>query len=225
MTARRWLRRLARPLAAKMTREPLERFLARHAASGRTLDIGASTSPYSHLFPHRIALDVRNAPGVQVIGDAQRLGIRSSCMDTVLCTEVLEHLPDPQRGLDEMLRVLKPGGRLLLTTRFIFPLHDTPHDYFRFTKYGLGHLLRRFEIVELVEEADTFHTLAILVQRLAFQADTLRWRPLHVIWLVAARLVAPLSFLLTAEYGDSHRSRTERPMMTSGYHVACRKPR
>ncbi len=142
----------------------------------------------------------------------------------VLCTEVLEHLPEPQRAVDEMFRVLKPGGTLLLTTRFLFPIHDAPHDYFRFTKYGLRHLLRRFDVLELREEADSVGTLAILLQRLGMQADTIGGRVFRAGWLIAARIVRPLAFLIAREYGDSRRLTPETGIMTSGYHVAARKP-
>jgi SAM-dependent methyltransferase len=110
---------------------------------------------------------------VHVVGDARRLPVRDAAFDVVLCTEMLEHVPEPQQAIDEMWRVLKPGGTLVLTTRFLFPIHDAPHDYFRFTKYGLRHLLKRFEVLELQEEADSVGTIAILVQRLGMQARTL----------------------------------------------------
>ena len=56
------------------------------------------------------------------------------------------------------------------------------------------------------------------------QAETLHRTPLRAIWLVWAQIVRPFSFLITAEYGDSRRLRHEQGIMTSGYHVACRKP-
>jgi hypothetical protein len=62
------------------------------------------------------------------------------------------------------------------------------------------------------------------VQRLGMQAQTLRWSPLRAIWLLAAQAARPFSFLITEEYGDSRRTTPERGIMTSGYHVACRKP-
>jgi SAM-dependent methyltransferase len=217
-------KRIGRTLSAKLTRVTLDRFIEMHASDRRTLDVGAQNGPYAAHFPHRVGLDVLRGAGVHIIGDAQALGIRDASFEVVLCTEVLEHLPEPQLALDEIFRVLQPGGQLLLTTRFLFPIHDAPHDYFRFTKYGLRHLLRRFEIAELQEETDSIGTLAVLLQRLGMQAQTLRRTPLRGIWLVAAQTVRPFSFLITQEYGDSRRLIRERGIMTSGYHVACRKP-
>jgi SAM-dependent methyltransferase len=218
------LKKAGRALSGKLTRVTLDRFIAAHASDRRTLDIGAQNGPYAVHFPRRIALDITRGIGVQIIGDAQSLGIRDASFEVVLCTEVLEHLPEPQRAIDEIFRVLVPGGQLLLTTRFLFPIHDAPHDYFRFTKYGLRYLLRRFEIVELREETDAVGTLAVLLQRLGMQAETLHRQPFRAIWLVSAQVVRPFSFLITGEYGDSRRRQRERGIMTSGYHVACRKP-
>jgi SAM-dependent methyltransferase len=224
MSAGTILGRLARPLTGKITRGPLERFLAAHATTGRTLDVGASIGSYAALFPNRTGIDIERAPGVDVIGDAHRLAFRDASFDLVLATEVLEHLQEPQRAADEMFRVLRPGGTLLLTTRFLFPLHDAPHDYFRFTRYGLTHLFRRFEIVELREEFGAVGTLAVLVQRLGIQADTLGSRRLGNVWHLVAHVVRRLSFLITREYGDGRDRRTVQPMMTSGYYLVCRRP-
>jgi SAM-dependent methyltransferase len=215
---------VGRILSGKLTRVTLDRFIAAHASSLRTLDIGAQNGPYAVHFPRRTALDIKRGMGVQIIGDAQSLGIADSSFEVVLCTEVLEHLPEPQRAIDEIFRVLAPGGQLLLTTRFLFPIHDAPHDYFRFTKYGLRHLLRRFEILELEEETDAVGTLAVLLQRLGMQAETLHRQPFRAIWLLSAQAIRPFSFLITSEFGDSRRLQRERGIMTSGYHVACRKP-
>ncbi len=217
-------KRAGRLLSGKLTRVTLDRFIAAHASSLRTLDIGAQNGPYAAHFPRRVALDIQRGAGVQILGDVQALGIRDASVDVVLCTEVLEHVPDPQQAIDEMYRVLVPGGQLLLTTRFLFPIHDAPHDYFRFTKYGLRHLLRRFEITEVQEETDAVGTLAVLLQRLGMQAETLHRTPFRAIWLLWAQVVRPFSFLITKEYGDSRRLRPEQGIMTSGYHVACRKP-
>ena len=214
-----------RALKAKLTRITLDQFMRRHASTGRTVDIGAQTGPYSALFPNRVAVDLRPRSGIHIVADVQALGLASGAFDVVVCTEVLEHLPEPQRAVDEMHRVLGPGGTLLLTTRFLFPIHDAPQDYFRFTKYGLRHLLRAFEIEELCEETTTVGTLAVLIQRLGVQTHTRGGRFVRGLWLLAAQLVRPLSGMSGQEFGDSRRTVPERGIMTTGYHVCATKPR
>jgi len=59
----------------------------------------------------------------------------------VLCSEVLEHVRQPVRGLTELRRVTRPGGWLVVTTLFCFPEHGFPDDYFRFTRNGLAQVL------------------------------------------------------------------------------------
>ena len=218
-------RKPKRALSAKLTRVTLDRFIESHAGTGLTLDIGAKTGPYADWFPNRVSLDIEARDGIQIVSDAQALSLADEVFDVVLCTEVLEHLPEPQRAIDEMYRVLKPGGRLLLTTRFLFPIHDAPHDYFRYTKYGLRHLMRAFVIESLEEETTTVGTLAVLLQRLGMQTEPPGGRVFRAVWLVAAQLARPWSWLVAREYGDSLRSVPERGIMTSGYHVCAKKPR
>jgi SAM-dependent methyltransferase len=217
-------KRIGRSLSRKLTRVTLDRFIASHASAGLTLDLGAQAGPYARHFPRRVGLDLRHSPGIAVVGDARALPFHNDVFDVVLCTEMLEHVPEPQAAIDEMWRVLRPGGLLVLTTRFLFPIHDAPHDYFRFTKYGLRHLLRRFEVVQLQEETDSVGTLAVLVQRLGMQAHTLGSSSLRAVWLVAARVMLAFSGVISDEFGDVQRRVPERGIMTSGYHMACRKP-
>lgn len=215
--------RFRRALSAKLTRITLDQFIASHASTGRTLDIGAQNGPYARWFPNRVGVDIRRGAAVHVLSDVHTLALADASFDVVLCTEVLEHLPEPQKAIDEMHRVLKPGGTLLLTTRFLFPIHDAPHDYFRFTKYGLRHLLRRFEILDLNEETTTVGALAVLVQRVGMQTQSRTGALSRGFWLVAAQALRPWSFLVGQEFGDSRRTVPVRGIMTSGYHLRCRK--
>jgi SAM-dependent methyltransferase len=217
-------KRFSRALSAKLTRITLDQFIEAHADPGRTLDIGAQNGPYALQFPNRLAVDIRRGTGVQLLSDAHALALAEGTFDVVVCTEVLEHLREPQTAINEMYRVLKPGGALILTTRFLFPIHDAPHDYYRYTKYGLRHLLRQFEILELNEETTTVGTLAVLLQRVGMQTQTRGGALFRGGWLVAAQLMRPWSFLIRQEFGDSRRTVPERGIMTSGYHVYCKKP-
>ena len=69
--------------------------------------------------------------------DITNIPVEESRFDIIICTQVLEHLVDPRGAFTEFSRILKPGGVLMLTTNFLFPIHGAPYDYFRFTVFGL----------------------------------------------------------------------------------------
>lgn len=213
-------------LTSKISRERLDPFIARHASDKKTLDVGCTNGPYVKLFPNRIGIDIRKAKAVDIIADVHDLHMfKDNTFDIVLCTEVLEHLHTPSKAISEMKRVLKKGGKLILTTRFIFPLHDTPGDYYRFTREGLEFLLKDFKIEEFVEEANTIETVSILLQRIGMQCRTLRIRFLSLFWLVLARIVKLFSFMLSEQFGSVNQDEKSRVsnILVSGYYVCARK--
>jgi SAM-dependent methyltransferase len=117
--------------------------------SGVIADLGCGFKPYQRYFKkaRHVGLDYPStALAVQsgradLFGDLTDLPFKTACLDGVLCTQVLEHIAEPSRALSEIHRVLKPGGILLLSAPFFYPLHDEPHDYYRFSHHGLNHLL------------------------------------------------------------------------------------
>lgn len=211
-------------LTDKLVRKRIDAFLQMHATSERTLDVGGGSGPYKKYFPNRVCIDSEAGDGVDVVGDAHDLSrFRNGEFERVLCTEVLEHLHTPQKAIDEMRRVLAPGGKLILTTRFIFPLHNIPGDYFRFTRYGLAHLLRDWKTVEIKEEGTTMEAFAVLCERMGFQTETLGTKLLSVLWLIKAKATPLFSFLVTKEYGEVGRRNETKNILTSGYYVVARK--
>ena len=210
----------------KITRSRQEAFIKKYASDGKTLDIGCGNDIYRSYFPNCTTLDIEARPDVHVdiIADVHNLSmIQNATYDVILCAEVLEHLHTPAKAIAEMRRILRPNGMIILTTRFIFPLHDVPHDYYRYTKYGLRHLMQDFTIIELVEEASTVETLAVLYQRLGFQCDTLFLRPLKLFWFLLAKITMLFSGILTKEYGDIGHKQNENNILSSGYFVAAIK--
>jgi len=210
-------------LTSNIVRRDLKRFMAAHGDPGLTLDIGCGYAFYREYFPNRIAFDIRPLPGVDVVGDAHRLPFEDEKFDNILCTEVLEHLKEPAVAISEMRRVLKMGGKLILTTRFFCPLHDVPDDYYRFTKYGLKYLLRDWEILELREETHAIKTLAYLVQRIGYQCEILHFRPFRLIFFLSAKILSLFPRIITKEYGDISKKTIEKNIMTTGYDLVCRK--
>ncbi|MFQ5795736.1 MAG: class I SAM-dependent methyltransferase [Candidatus Bipolaricaulia bacterium] len=228
---RKFLRRIYRFLGkigitSKITGKNIEPFVKKYGNNGKTLDIGCGRGPYSQYFPNRVGIDIIKTPAVDIVADAHDLRMfQDEEFDCILCTEVLEHLHTPQKAINEMQRVLKKNGGLILTTRFLFPLHNIPDDYYRFTKYGLKHLLNNFEIIEMREEVNTLGTIAVLFQRIGFQCETLYFKPFRLFWLLLAKLVDLFSFIITEGYGEVENKTKIKNIMTSGYYVACRKVR
>ena len=72
-----------------------------------------------------------------VFGDAQALPFADNSIDHALLLDVIEHIPEPDKSLAELYRVLKPGGSLILQVPFLYPLHDEPLDFHRWTRHGL----------------------------------------------------------------------------------------
>lgn len=114
---------------------------------GRLLDVGAGNRPYERwygpLVEEAVAVDVAVSDGLAVRAVAEQLPFVAGSFDTVLATEVLEHVHDAEAALAEVYRVLRPGGHALLTVPFVYPVHEAPYDFHRFTHYGLRDGLER----------------------------------------------------------------------------------
>jgi SAM-dependent methyltransferase len=166
------------------------RAVKRHAGllSGRVLDVGCGRKPYAAILRPRCAAylgmdrpqSTYGTGAVDVAGDALRLPFRAAAFDAVVSFQVLEHVPEPQQFLTEVFRVLKAGGTVLLATPFLWGEHEEPHDYYRFTRYGLRYLAEHagFEVLSI--EADTGF-LAMAVLRLNYWLNRLRLGPLRLL--------------------------------------------
>jgi SAM-dependent methyltransferase len=115
------------------------------AGGDRVLDYGAAESPYRDFFPPSadyVAADLPGNPNAALTlnGDGT-VPAPGDSFDAVLSTQVLEHVADPALYLGEAHRLLKPGGRLLLSTHGTFIYHPDPEDYWRWTVAGLTRAL------------------------------------------------------------------------------------
>lgn len=212
------------PLLKKITRKNLDTFLSCYATDKKVLDIGAGGSGYHKFFPNRLSMDIDPTRKPDVVADAHKLPFMDGEFEFILCTEVLEHVKNPQQVIDEILRVLAPGGTIVLTTRFVYPIHDAPNDFWRYTKFALIHLFRNFELLEIVPEAKSFTALAILFQRIAFQSRLRANKLTKAVLFLCAYVLEHLDWLIVEEYSDIKKSAREHDIMTTGYYVAARKP-
>lgn len=136
-------------------------------ASGRLLDLGCGNAPYRPWFEPRTTGYVTAdypplACGVQVGCDSAKLPFQAGAFDTVLCTQVLEHTPRPWLVSAEIARVLRAGGVLILSCPQYWPLHELPHDYYRFTPKGLEVLFPKtdWEWLEHRQQGSTWAVIA-----------------------------------------------------------------
>jgi SAM-dependent methyltransferase len=127
----------------------------------RVLDAGAGECQYAGYFPeHRytaVDLGIGDAEWsygrLHAIGDLLELPFADATFDAALNVVTLEHVTDPARVVGELFRCLRPGGTLLLITPMEWEEHQQPHDFFRYTRYGLEHLTKQAGFVDVRIEA------------------------------------------------------------------------
>lgn len=158
----------------RLTRAPLDKLLrellSEEAGLGRVLFVGAGGEL------ERLVRTILNQSVTTIDVDAKRrpdivmsvtdLDFSPNSFDTVILAEVLEHVKEPWRVDAQISGVLSHGGALVISTPFLFPIHDEPHDYWRFTSFGLARLFPSFEVVKILNRAGYLQTLTAVGSRL-----------------------------------------------------------
>ncbi len=211
------------------------RWLASQAprVRGRLMDLGCGNQPfrawYAPLVDEVVPVDAAPVPGVVVVDLGEPLPFADGSFDTVLCTQVLEHVGDVERAMSEIARVLRPGGHALVTVPFLYPTHEAPYDFGRFTHYGIAGLASRhgLQVLDLAAQGGP-------VLMVAHYAVLAAGRAVRVV----ARLLGPLGFLIDnaavrlalAAPQEAVRSRVSTRLSgpakvaSLGYLLAARKP-
>jgi SAM-dependent methyltransferase len=143
-------------LVLRRRREIFQRWFARLKEGQMiVLDVGGRIQPYRPLLAGRVrryvALDLRQTPLVNVVARGEQIPLATDCFDLVMCTQVLEYVPEPAAVIAEIRRVLKPGGCVVLSVPSVCP-QDSDHECWRFLPGILRCLLAKFNDVEVVPE-------------------------------------------------------------------------
>ena len=201
--------------------------------SGTVLDIGCSNQQLKGILPsetHYIGLDYWDTAvnmyetRPSVFGDAQRLPFKSLSLDTVVLLEVLEHIPDPNKVFEEIGRVLKSKGKLIMSMPFIYPLHDSPFDFQRFTHNGLQNIAKKhnFDIDELLPVGSSLAT-ASLIMNLGMSYSMLRGVNVKSPFIFFSIFVPPLILLLNCVGWISEKICSSDNFMPFGFSVVLTK--
>jgi SAM-dependent methyltransferase len=209
-------------------------WLAPHLV-GTVVDVGCGDRWLEgHIGPHAhyIGLDSVSTGAVlygarpTVFGDAASLPFQDGSVDCVVFLEVLEHLEHPRQAIGEIARILKPGGRVLLSMPFLYPIHDAPYDFQRFTIHGLAREISAVGL-ELEQQNSVRHALetAGLLAAIGCAGvaiESLRHRRQSLVLLPFVLAAVPLINVMA---WIAARLLPDWPALTSGYRVRATKPK
>jgi len=178
-----FIKRLIDPVTARID-QFIESSFSEAKAGSLILDAGAGECRFRNKLKGKlryVALDTTwgdqewDYSRIDVMGHLENLPFASHMFDSIICTQVLEHVREPQLVLKELSRILKAEGMIYLTAPQGWGVHQPPHDYFRFTNYGLSHLLEKagFTAISITPSCGYFGYLA---NRLTIIPKILFWQ-------------------------------------------------
>ena len=196
-----------------------------HELIGTILDVGSADGKrYGNLFSHateHLTLDISAECHPDIMGSAEDIPLDDTSVDSVLCTQVLEHVPHPQKAISEMFRVLKSGGKAFITVPQWNELHEEPHDYFRYTCFGLKTMCEDagFSVLK-IDQRGKYHACRAQM-KIRYWID--RLKPYERKW--AMLIMAPLSTLCTkyALFRDNMNRSTASTKHAIGWAVLLQK--
>jgi SAM-dependent methyltransferase len=164
------------------------------------LDVGSKSSPYRNLITCekylRLDIDPKSKP--DICCDLHKIELPDNSVDFVLATEVLEHLKNPIKAISEIYRVLRPEGHCLLSTRFIYPYHADPNDYYRYTKDSLGYLFSNFKRTKIIPHGNRIQAIWQLINFGYVQVILNIFNPVFLLFNYTSKK-CPLGYVIIAK--------------------------
>jgi SAM-dependent methyltransferase len=194
-------------LKGKISRRNLNRLCREYATDKLTLVVHSEDVGYKPFFPNAFAVTKRRDRPADMHVDLyyrELSKIADDSYEVILCTGLLEHIPDPQRLIDDLRRILKPGGKLIISASAVFAFHECPNDFFHFTPFSFKLMFRDWSRIEMLRgSSPPFETLAILLQRILIQCDI--FPPIRPILELFVRVVPFLDRFIIAQYDNYGR--------------------
>jgi len=170
--------------------------------TGSVLDVGCGKKPYEYLFTNAkkyIGLDHIKCKSSEnkadCFYDGKKFPLKSSSFDSIVCTEVLEHVEDDQLFINECKRVLKPNGIMLLSMPFMWEEHEEPYDFRRFNSFGLKNALIKKGFKVITYEKTTSEFLTIIQLLILFVLNKYSHKQFILKRLFLKAIIVKLNFL------------------------------
>lgn len=195
-------------------------------AGGELIDLGCGNAPLAGIYRDKVDrytwLDWPNSPHqeyeVDIHADLNALlPIEDQSYDTVILSDVIEHISNPELLFSECTRILKPGGHLLVGVPFLYPLHEEPFDYHRYTIHKLREFGEKHELsVERIEEyAGGIEVVQEMLTKIFSYSAATRWLSYIIYGIFNTALIVPLI------RKQNEKIRKKFPL---GYAAVYRKP-
>ncbi len=170
-----------------------KRFLKRYPKDSLLLNIGSGVhKPH----PDIVNVDIFYYKGVDLVANAEELPLPTGSVDAIVCESLLEHVPRPQKIVDEMYRVLKPGGGMYIVIPFVYPFHASPNDFQRWSVTGLRELIKAGTVEVIGTRAGPTSALVGQLGTWFAIAFSFGYEPLYnLLSLVGLVLFFPFKFL------------------------------
>ena len=181
-------------------------------SGGRINDLLIKTSKEKSF--ELFTLDIDNKYSPDILSDVCEYDFTDDKYDVIVIPEVLQAIPTPEKAIKNIYSGLLNNGYLILTVPFIFPIVDRPHDYFRFTKYGLKFLLKDFNYINIYERNTWIESINVLYSRLIMNKDVIS-KLSGLIFILLGYITYPIIFIL----GKIIKS----DFITTGYNVIAKK--
>jgi len=214
----------------------MKRVVSKISDNALVLDAGAGSKPYAHFFAN-MRYHSCDHPGAseEIYGDKNNsaheyfcdllnIPVKNNQYDAVVCTQVLEHVPDPGRVLKELSRIIKPGGKVFLTVPQCFGVHMAPYNYFNFLEHGLRLLAGRADL--RVESLETIGGIFWLLGKVSNNTSIIIWNKFGRLKLIFSPFYfAFRAFFTVFLFMLFHLDRIDRgKKWTIGYTCTCVKP-
>lgn len=150
-----------------------------------------------------VTIDINRHVYPQINADTHRLPFHDSSIDMIIANNVIEHCVNAPQAVKEMHRVLKKGGVIYFTIPFLYPVHESPQDYIRYTEFGLRKLFQQFSSQEILIRGGWCSTVVNFI----FQATHILDR-IYIGWLVRLLLYPPAWIFVQLDRYDHSRAFT-----------------